>query len=37
MRNYVRKTDNKRLPNISKEELDLLGEEGHAKRRRQQN
>jgi len=34
MRNYVRKTDNPRLSNISKEELESLGEEGRAERRR---
>jgi len=34
MKNYVRKTDTVRAPKISKEELDSLGEEGRAERRR---
>ncbi len=34
MKNYVRKTDNLQTPRISKEELDNLGEEGRAERKR---
>lgn len=34
MKNYVRKTDFLQTPRISKEELDSLGEEGRAERRR---
>jgi hypothetical protein len=34
MKNYVRKTDVLQTPRISKEELDSLGEEGRAERKR---
>jgi hypothetical protein len=37
MRNYIRKTDTPRAPNISKEELDNLGEKGRAERKRLKN
>ena len=34
MKNYIRKTDDLQTPRISKEELDSLGEEGRAERKR---